>query len=534
MLVAQADWLKGHGVPLAAMTLGNEPFHSTPTYPSMLLSDAQMVALAAQASPALGQRDVELWAVDHNWELRDHYDAVLAGAPGAFAASAFHCYGGYPGQMGAVAAPPVVTECTGTNDGFDGTFRWDAKNLVVDAIDAGSTGLMMWNLALNENHGPHTGGCDTCRGVIDVNSQTVAVTRNPEFYTLAHLARAADPGAVVVGNSWTSGVPYVAFRNPDGSIGIFGHNDTGSTQVFGVALDGWASASRFEVGADELFTLRGQSGMVAGSVGLSDESPVVGRSLASTLAGWSPDPLHVDYQWLSDGSPIVGATGPTFTPRPSEVGAALSLQARGSRPGFTGATAVSVASVRVRPASLPAVLNVVRPRVSGTAQVGRTMTVTRGTWLPSSAAIAPQWFRDSSPIAGARGFSYAIRPADLGRRIWARAVATAPGRTRLDVVTPRSPRVRPGTFVVLARGRVRGAAHVGSRVWWEGTRSRPAASISFQWAADGAVIASAASRRPSYVLRQADRGHIMSVRLTLRAAGYLSMSVVVRQPGRVA
>jgi glucosylceramidase len=77
-----------------------------------------------------------------------------------------------------------------------------------------------WNLVLDENHGPHAGGCDLCKGVVTVDSKTGEISRNDEYYAFAHFSRFVLPGAVRVksGNTRT-GVHQVAFRNPDhGSV----------------------------------------------------------------------------------------------------------------------------------------------------------------------------------------------------------------------------------------------------------------------------------------------------------------------------
>ena len=351
LMLAEVDWLRAQHVPLRAVTLANEPYHSTTSYPTMTVSDEQQAALATSIAPDLGRRGVQLWAVDHNWSDRSHYDAVQTAAPDLYAASAFHCYGGTPEQMAGVSAPPIVTECTGTTDGYPGTFWWDAHQLVADAIDAGSTGLMMWNLALREDHGPHTGGCGTCRGVVDVDSGTGAVTRGPEFYTLAHLARAADPGAVVIGRRAIADTPYAAFANPDGALGIVGHNDTSADQVVQVSVDGSAIGQRFLVGPGDLFTLRGPTPTPTPTsdpvpdptepTAISVQAPgrVTGRPhVGATLrvSGWQATPTPtVAYRWLRDGAPIRGARarGPhyvvTRADRGSRLGVHLSLSAEG-------------------------------------------------------------------------------------------------------------------------------------------------------------------------------------------------------------
>lgn len=258
LLTAQAQALTDDGVPLVAMTLGNEPGHSSPTYPTMTMSDEQLTALAVAVDGPLSERGVGLWALDHNWADRPRLDALLAAAPDAYSAAAFHCYAGGPTAMGDLAIPSVLTECTGGewDPDWGSTFRWQAQNLVVTPVEEGSTGLILWNLALDPDHGPHTGGCGDCRGVVTVDPATGAWEPGPEYFLLAHLSRAAEPGATRLGLVTTPTFPAVAFANLDGTVGIFGHNATASPQVVGVTFaDG--EAFRAVVQPGDLFSLRG-------------------------------------------------------------------------------------------------------------------------------------------------------------------------------------------------------------------------------------------------------------------------------------
>ena len=253
LLVAQRRWLTTHGVPLWAMTLGNEPGYST-DYASMTMSDQQMAALADRVGPRIGS--TRLWALDHNWSDRGRLDAMLAGTS-SFDGAAFHCYGGQPAQMGGLGVPRMVTECTGTTDGAPGTFAWDAQNLVSGAITAGSSGLMMWNLALDPAHGPvdpgSQWGCRQCRGLLTVSPTGTAV-REPEFATLAHLSRAASPGGHVVGVDAPSWLSVAAFANPDGTVGVFGQNRSGAPQT--VRFTVGSTVRSYPIGAGEMFSYR--------------------------------------------------------------------------------------------------------------------------------------------------------------------------------------------------------------------------------------------------------------------------------------
>ncbi len=256
LLVGQAHWLDRHGVALWAMSLGNEPGHSS-DYPTMTMTDDQMAALGSVVGPRLDALGTRLWALDHNWDDRDRVDAVLAGSTG-FDGAAFHCYAGRPEQMAGLGVPRMVTECTGTTDGAEGTFAWDAKYLVADAIAAGSSGLMMWNLALDPDHGPTDAGslwgCKRCRGVVTVTP--TGMVREPEFFTLAHLSRAATPGARVIEATAPEWLSVAAFRNRDGTYGVFGHNRSGTDQTVRVSTDAGPGRS-YVLEPGDMFSYRG-------------------------------------------------------------------------------------------------------------------------------------------------------------------------------------------------------------------------------------------------------------------------------------
>ena len=252
LLRQQIEWLVGEGAPIDAISLANEPSHRA-DYPSMTVTDEQLIRLADTLRPSLDANDVDLWAVDHNWADRDRVDTVTAAA--AFDAAAFHCYEGNPDQMSGLSIPAIVTECTGTDDNWISTFGWDSRVLVVESVRAGATGVLMWNLALSPDTRALPGGCDSCRGLLTIDPVSGTIERGPEFFTLAHLSRAADPGAVRVETNRVDLFPTVAFVNPDGSLGIFGHNDTGEAQV--VEIETTAGENTiFTVGPWEMFSIR--------------------------------------------------------------------------------------------------------------------------------------------------------------------------------------------------------------------------------------------------------------------------------------
>jgi glucosylceramidase len=161
--------------------------------------------------------------------------------------------------MAELPVPAVITECTGGDwdPSWTSTFAWQARNLVVDAIKYGSEGLILWNLALDPNRGPHKGGCSNCRGIVTIDPTTGTWQPEPEYYLLAQLTRAADPQARILGVATRPDVPSVAFKNADGTVGVFGHNASGVDQVVSVTFGG-SEATRVRVRAGDLFSLRGR------------------------------------------------------------------------------------------------------------------------------------------------------------------------------------------------------------------------------------------------------------------------------------
>ncbi len=58
-----------------------------------------------------------------------------------------------------------------------------------------ASGILFYNLALNEHHGPQNNGCKDCRGVITVYSKTGQTIRTEEYFALGHFGKFVRPGA---------------------------------------------------------------------------------------------------------------------------------------------------------------------------------------------------------------------------------------------------------------------------------------------------------------------------------------------------
>ena len=216
------------GVPIYAITVQNEPHYEPADYPGMRLEPAARASFVGGYLGPLfvrsGIRTIILdW--DHNWDQYQSPLQVLADsvAPRYIAGVAWHCYGGDVSAQSVVhdAHPEkdaYFTECSGGEwaPNFADNLKWFVETLMIGSTRGWAKGVILWNLALDENHGPHTGGCGDCRGVVTIASASGAVTRNVEYYALAHASRFTRVGARrIASTSGVAGVETVAFRNAD-------------------------------------------------------------------------------------------------------------------------------------------------------------------------------------------------------------------------------------------------------------------------------------------------------------------------------
>lgn len=226
-LVRYVDAFAAEGVPIYALTVQNEPNFTPKDYPGMHLTARQRARLiAGYLGPRLATRPAapRILDWDHNWDVPQSPLAVLADSKASryVAGVAWHCYAGDVSAQGRVhdaypAKETWLTECSGGGWSSESdALIWMAKNLIVGGTRQWAKGVLLWNLALDENAGPHFGGCENCRGVVTIDSKTGAVTRNAEYYVLAHASRFVRPGAVRIDSGASpEGIDQVAFRNAD-------------------------------------------------------------------------------------------------------------------------------------------------------------------------------------------------------------------------------------------------------------------------------------------------------------------------------
>ena len=249
------DYLQAYaaaGVTVDYISLQNEPLYVPTNYPGMCMpavlssSDCptsqtnQATALFSYVAPALTAAGLKtkVLVYDHNWDRPDYPENVLSNQSlSQIAGVAWHGYASTPGTMTPIqnmfsGVGTYETEHSGLITNSDQT-RLDFEE-ITQCMRNWARAYVKWSLALDENNGPHMGGCSTCTPIVTVNSASGNITYGSEYYTLGNFSKYVLPGANRIYSSNATGIVTAAFVNPtpNNSRVLVAFNDSSQTQTF--------------------------------------------------------------------------------------------------------------------------------------------------------------------------------------------------------------------------------------------------------------------------------------------------------------
>ena len=265
-LVKTVEGYQAAGVPVYALSVQNEPLYAPSTYSGMRMMPEEQAAFLGDAlGPAMAAAGLKtkVMAYDHNWDQPEYPETVIKDQKaGALAAgAAWHHYAGDPAVMSEFhdefpQKDQWVTEASG------GT--WQKGNVLADEAAELITvtrnwakSYVLWTLATDQNHGPHVGGCGTCRGLvtIDPNSSGNPVKVERDYYVLGHASKFLLPGAMRIASDEPADTKLkdVAFSNPDGTIVLYALNAGTTSQTFRIGFHGKTVATILPAGSVATF-----------------------------------------------------------------------------------------------------------------------------------------------------------------------------------------------------------------------------------------------------------------------------------------
>ncbi|MEI5905575.1 glycoside hydrolase family 30 beta sandwich domain-containing protein [Bacillus spongiae] len=143
---------------------------------------------------------------------------------------------------------------------FSDNLLWNMENIIIGTPLHNAQMVLLWNLALDEQSGPHLGGCSNCRGVYTVDNDENVVRKEVEYYALGQLSKFVHP--TNEGNPIRINVKHdnpsldvVAFLNPDQSIvvAVSNRNETNNERI---RIEWSGNKGEYEIPAASVMTFK--------------------------------------------------------------------------------------------------------------------------------------------------------------------------------------------------------------------------------------------------------------------------------------
>ena len=119
-------------------------------------------------------------------------------------------------------------------------------------------------------------------------------------------------------------------------------------------------------------------------------APKVGDQLTATLGDWNGNPTSYSHIWRRDGHSVSGQTLLTYTIVAADVGHALRIHVTATN--SDGSAAADSDPTGTVTGGVGAPSNTAMPTISGTAQVGETLSATHGAWSGIPTSYSYQWY----------------------------------------------------------------------------------------------------------------------------------------------
>ena len=208
-----------------------------------------------------------------------------------------------------------------------------------------------------------------------------------------------------------------------------------------------------------------------------------GQVLTLTQGKWTNSTAISDQWEVCTGATctaILGQTGASYTVAAADAGHTIEVVETATDNGVPG-TAVS--SAPFGPVTALPPVNTAAPTITGTAQIGKVLTLKQGVWT-NTPTITDQWEQCTgttcTAIAGQTGPTYTVTAADVGHTVEVLETATNTGGTATKPSLPTVQIVAPPTEI--SAPLISGTPQQGSQLTEShGTWTGSPTSFTYQW-----------------------------------------------------
>ena len=244
-------------------------------------------------------------------------------------------------------------------------------------------------------------------------------------------------------------------------------------------------------------------------------TPKVDGTLTASPGSTTPS-ADVSYQWLADGEPGTGATGPRLTLRPELAGARIGVRTTSTRPGYVTLLGESAPSA---PTAVGTLASTSRPAVDGKPVLDGLLTAAPGRWSRDDVTLDYQWLVAGRAVDGATARTFRPRLTDVGSSVSVRVTARRPGYADAARTSIATATVTAERFARTARPALRGTPKVGGLLTARTPDWTPRSTVvTHEWTVDGVVVRGATGS--TFRLRPQDLGRTVSVAVTGTRPGY--------------
>jgi hypothetical protein len=349
-------------------------------------------------------------------------------------------------------------------------------------------------------------------------------------------------GTAKVGQTLTA---HVSRWSPAPTALNYAWTEEGSDVVLG--RDATYVLTGTDVGANLIVTVEGQSNQPGGlmfgtatsaatasvATGTFTAPPTplvygtkqVGKTLTVDAGDWPHDPT-LSYAWKWSGTTNIVGTDAFYAPTSSDRGKKLTVTIVASLSGYTDAVVTSAQTTAIVARTFTLTPT---PTISGTKQVGETLTAATGTWT-SGATLTYAWKRSGNATAIGTDARYAPVTADIGKTLTVTVTATRDGFTTLSKISTATSAILGLAFTTAPVPTITGTKTYGSTLtavtgtWDPGL----GVTLTYVWkrasTSTGTKTTITGATKRSYKLVTADKGKYLTVTVTAKKTGYATTS----------